>query len=87
MRIIHHNNCTYCQYREQIPVGTKSKHRELERCALTNQQIPRPFDPDGGRRYCERYRQRGCECDRCQPKEVTDDTGTHTNQMEFTIDK
>jgi hypothetical protein len=86
-RFIHHNNCTYCQYRQQIPAGTKSKRRELERCALTDQHIPRPFDPDGGQRYCEHYRQKGCACDRCQPTEMTKDTGITVNQLEFSIDK
>jgi hypothetical protein len=77
-KLIHHNNCTWCKHRRGIQVGARRKKRELERCALTGADIPPPFMavypnsqgvPD---RYCERYQQIGCPCERCMSEIVVD---------------
>ncbi len=59
-RVVHHNNCTFCIYRDSI------KHHKnkpaLEWCAVHTRAVS-PVGSPG--RYCDRYIQIGCECDRC----------------------
>jgi hypothetical protein len=86
-RIIHFNNCTYCVFRQQIPVGTKTKKRELEICGKDNHPIPHPFNSEGLQRYCSSYRQRDCECDKCQVIEVTFAPGIPAYQLVNGLDK
>ena len=62
--MVHHNNCTYCIYRLCLPAGTKTKKREIERCAVTGKDCSPPMSND---RYCEGYVQRNCTCERCAP--------------------
>ncbi len=79
-QVVHHNNCTWCVHRYELPVAGKKKHH-VERCQLTGRDIPPPFHGhDIGQRFCENYRQKGCECDNCQAVLVTT-SGIFTNQM------
>jgi hypothetical protein len=73
-KVVHHNDCTYCQFRADTPVGKKGKRIFIEeRCRLTNWRIPAPFSTDGIR-YCPEYKQVGCECEACKPKPETLET-------------
>jgi hypothetical protein len=73
-RVVHHNDCTFCRNRLKVPTGAKKGVKEIERCSLTNQNIPAPYAL--GDRYCNRYSQIGCECDQCNGEMVTSETGT-----------
>jgi hypothetical protein len=65
--VIHHNNCTYCVFREVSRFKVGRKKREIERCERTGKNLVRPnAPPDEGQRYCEHYVQKGCECDACK---------------------
>jgi hypothetical protein len=65
MTPIHHNNCTYCQFRYKIFTTAKGRKKpvETERCRLTNKTLSPPMT-DG--RYCTLYRQIDCPCQLCQ---------------------
>ena len=65
IRVIHHLDCTYCIHRmSHLQPVPKRKSYEIEKCALTDQHIPPPFDPN---RICAHYVQTGCTCANCVP--------------------
>lgn len=74
-KVVHHNDCTWCQLRLQLDIGTKSKKKIVEKCLFDNHNIPHPLSGD---RYCEHYRQIGCKCNNCD---------TSANQLEQILDK
>lgn len=65
-KVIHHNDCTYCIYRADVPLEIKRGKtiRVKEICRLTKKEIPPPGSAD---RYCEHYVQKGCTCPSCAP--------------------
>ncbi len=80
-QVVHHNDCTYCRHRREVPAWGKKK-RMAERCGLTGWDIPPPFQShDIGPRFCKSYQQAGCECDQCQTFLATSNTVLFTNQM------
>jgi hypothetical protein len=65
-KVIHHNDCFYCQHVrfDLIPsTGRTVKARERETCSFTGATIPPPLS--SGQRWCEKYQQKGCNCDQC----------------------
>ncbi len=64
MRVIHHNDCTWCQHR--IVYKRVKSSGEIERCGLTNALIKGPYER--GRRLCDNYQQKECECEQCNTK-------------------
>lgn len=71
-KVIHHNDCTYCEYRFQATFKKKGKKYEIERCRLHMQPVPES-------RCCSSYVQHGCACPECT-------TGTEMLQMLENID-
>lgn len=63
---VHHKDCTWCVFRQEVPVEIKRgkvvKSREV--CTRTLVNIPPPYDVN---RYCDQYRQINCGCTRCNP--------------------
>ena len=73
-RIVHHDDCTYCLHRKNVPIGKKRKRIIYqERCELTGASIAPPMTIE---RYCTSYQQIGCECDECNAEPVTVNTET-----------
>jgi hypothetical protein len=60
-KIIHHNDCTWCNHR--VVYKSNKSSGELEKCKLTWNDIKNP--QDRGRRYCEHYQQKNCDCEKC----------------------
>ena len=65
--VIHHRDCTYCQYRRNVPKPIQPKKRRgkldmLEQCELTGLEIAPPGSIN---RVCAAYRQIGCDCPSC----------------------
>jgi hypothetical protein len=64
-QVVHHDNCTYCLYRECVPMPGKGK-REVERCRITNLPLPEVAAlSEIHRRYCQDYKQVNCLCLQC----------------------
>lgn len=84
-RVVHHNDCTYCRHRQNVPVGKKRKRIIYqERCALTGEKIAPPLTIE---RFCTSYQQIGCECDKCHGEVVTEKTGLFALHSLQGIDK
>jgi hypothetical protein len=67
-KVVHHNDCTYCRFRIDMPIKKKGKRiLHEERCELTDWRIPAPLSTDGIR-YCPQYKQIGCDCEACGPE-------------------
>lgn len=62
-KVLHHNDCTYCQFRHRIPFMEGKKKRSMEVCKKHERRCVPVGDPE---RYCEDYRQINCDCDNCQ---------------------
>ena len=65
-KIIHHNNCTHCIFRDDKNIGTKSKKIIRERCILHRTTLDPPNS--GLARFCEDYTQVNCDCEACMEK-------------------
>jgi hypothetical protein len=86
-QIVHHNDCTWCTHRTNIPYKRKGrKTYSKEQCGLSGNPIPHPFASEG-RRFCRAYQQIDCECDECQAQSVTNNTGISINQTVHSIDR
>jgi len=73
-KIIHHNNCTHCVFRNNKNIGTKSKKRIQERCILHNRILTPPNSDQ--KRTCDDYTQVNCQCEACLDKYKRFDTET-----------
>lgn len=59
---VHHDNCTYCQWRLVIKSKKGRRKSEIEKCMLSGVIIPPPM----GDRYCSEYTQEQCDCEQCE---------------------
>ena len=59
---IHHNDCTYCRYRKNIPIQEGRKKRTYELCQLHKRRCA---SVNSIERYCPDYKQVNCNCDGC----------------------
>jgi hypothetical protein len=64
LRIIHHNDCTWCIHRK-VTKGVIDGKYELETCEADGHRIPAPRVAE---RYCEQYQQERCICGNCNLK-------------------
>jgi hypothetical protein len=64
-RVLHHRDCTYCRFRQDVVIKKPRQVREI--CRLKRNDIPHPYSPE---RYCEHYSQIHCGCDECNREEV-----------------
>ena len=60
--VFHHNDCTYCIYRQDIPVKEGKKNRTYELCRKFGKRCAPVNDPE---RFCWEYRESECGCDQC----------------------
>jgi len=74
---LHHNDCTYCEFRQRQFAKTKGrkKPRETELCALDGEAIaPPPLTmvekqtllKTKSERVCQEYTQENCTCQKCE---------------------
>lgn len=76
---VHHNDCTYCEFRELKDFGRKSRKNFKERCLLHNRLVV----PLGtGKRLCDDYTQRNCDCPSCNEKRERFDIETFMEYVE-----